>query len=220
MYERFTDRARKVMQIANEQARSYNHEYIGTEHLLLGLLKENSGIASLILRDLKLKAVHLSLCIDEKLHVGPIDISSTMKLPHTPRAKKVLELAIEEAKTLGNNYVGTEHILFGLIREHEGIAGQVLDENGVSYDRALKSLSRMRTEWAAAGETEAGRDMIVTNLDPEEQWKEVLQVVFQTLQNNLPTKESLVHLETILRRRNGGNESRNSEVGEKQHLHP
>ncbi|MBN1589777.1 MAG: ATP-dependent Clp protease ATP-binding subunit [Pirellulales bacterium] len=125
MYERFTDRARKVMQLANQEAQRFNHEYIGTEHILLGLIKEGSGVAANVLKNLDVDLRKIRLEVEKLVQSGP-DMVTMGKLPQTPRAKKVIEYSMEEARNLNHNYVGTEHILLGLLREQEGVAAQVL----------------------------------------------------------------------------------------------
>ncbi len=125
MYERFTDRARKVMQLANQEAQRFNHEYIGTEHILLGLIKEGSGVAANVLKNLDIDLRKIRLEVEKLVQSGP-DMVTMGKLPQTPRAKKVIEYSMEEARNLNHNYVGTEHILLGLLREQEGVAAQVL----------------------------------------------------------------------------------------------
>jgi ATP-dependent Clp protease ATP-binding subunit ClpC len=125
MYERFTDRARKVMQLANQEAQRFNHEYVGTEHVLLGLVKEGSGVAANVLRNLDVDLRKIRIEVEKIVQSGP-DMVTMGKLPQTPRAKKVIEYAIEEARNLNHNYVGTEHLLLGLLREQEGVAAQVL----------------------------------------------------------------------------------------------
>ncbi len=125
MFERFTDRARKVMALANQEAQRFNHEYIGTEHILLGLVKEGSGVGATVLKNLDVDIKKLRLEVEKLVKSGP-DMVTMGKLPQTPRAKKVIEYAIEEARSLNHNYVGTEHILLGILRESEGIAAQVL----------------------------------------------------------------------------------------------
>jgi ATP-dependent Clp protease ATP-binding subunit ClpC len=129
MYEKFTDRARKVMQLANQEAQRFNHEYIGTEHILLGLVKEGSGTAAQVLKNLDIDLRKVRLEIEKIVQSGP-DRVFMGKLPQTPRAKKVIEYSIEEARNLNHNYVGTEHLLLGLLREEEGVAGQVLTNLG------------------------------------------------------------------------------------------
>ncbi len=133
MFERFTDRARKVMALANQEAQRFNHEYIGTEHILLGLVKEGSGVGATVLKNLDVDIKKLRLEIEKLVKSGP-DMVTMGKLPQTPRAKKVIEYAIEEARALNHNYVGTEHILLGLLRESEGIAAQVLMNLGLKLE--------------------------------------------------------------------------------------
>ncbi len=133
MYEQFTDRARRVFQLANEEAQRFNHEYIGTEHILLGLIKEGSGVAANVLKNLDIDLRRIRFEIEKLVQSGP-DMVTAGKLPQTSRAKKVIEYAIEEARNLGHNYVGTEHILLGLIREREGVAAQVLANLGLKLE--------------------------------------------------------------------------------------
>jgi len=125
MFERFTDRARKVMALANQEAQRLNHEYIGTEHILLGLVKEGSGVGANVLRNLDVDLRKVRLEVEKLVRAGP-EMVTMGRLPQTPRAKKVIEYAIEEARNLNHNYVGTEHLLLGLLREHDGVAAQVL----------------------------------------------------------------------------------------------
>src|SRR5947209_18111280 len=139
MYERFTDRARKVMQLTNQEAQRFNHEYIGTEHILLGLVKEGEGVAANVLKNLGLDLHTIRREIEKIVLGGPGEISSRM-LPQTPRAKKVIEYAIEEARNLGHNYVGTEHLLLGLLREHEGVAAQVLINLGMKLEEVREEV--------------------------------------------------------------------------------
>ena len=133
MYERFTDRARKVMQLANQEAQRFNHEYIGTEHILLGLVKEGSGVAANVLKNLDIDLRKIRLEVEKIVQSGS-DMVTMGKLPQTPRAKKVIEFSIEEARGLNHNYVGTEHILLGLVREAEGVASQVLMNLGLGLE--------------------------------------------------------------------------------------
>ncbi len=135
MYERFTDRARKVMQLANQEAQRFNHEYIGTEHVLLGLVKEGSGVAANVLKNLDIDLRKIRLEVEKIVQHGPGGEQVVMgRLPHTPRAKKVIEYSIEEARNLNHNYVGTEHLLLGLLREQEGVAAQVLMNLGLKLE--------------------------------------------------------------------------------------
>jgi len=135
MFERFTDRARKVMQLANQEAQRFNHEYIGTEHVLLGLVKEGSGVAANVLKNLDIDLRKIRLEVERIVQHGPGGDNATLgRLPHTPRAKKVIEYSIEEARNLNHNYVGTEHLLLGLLREQEGVAAQVLMNLGLKLE--------------------------------------------------------------------------------------
>ena len=139
MFERFTDRARKVMALANQEAQRFNHEYIGTEHVLLGLVKEGSGVGATVLKNLDVDIKKLRLEVEKLVKSGP-DMVTMGKLPQTPRAKKVIEYAIEEARALNHNYVGTEHILLGLLRESEGIAAQVLMNIGLKLENVRQEV--------------------------------------------------------------------------------
>ncbi|HLU53171.1 MAG TPA: ATP-dependent Clp protease ATP-binding subunit [Acidimicrobiia bacterium] len=141
MFERFTDRARRVVVLAQEEARSLNHNYIGTEHILLGLLNEGEGIAAKALESL---GIGLDSVRDEVVKIiGPGQQSPTGHIPFTPRAKKVLELSLREALQLGHNYIGTEHILLGLIREGEGVAAQVLQQLGAELQKVRQSVIQL-----------------------------------------------------------------------------
>ena len=133
MFERFTDRARKVMALANQEAQRFNHEYIGTEHILLGLVKEGSGVGANVLKNLDVDLRKVRLEVEKLVKSGP-DMVTMGKLPQTPRAKKVIEYAIEEARSLNHNYVGTEHLLLGLLREQDGVAAQVLMNLGLKLE--------------------------------------------------------------------------------------
>ncbi len=141
MFERFTDRARRVVVLAQEEARHLDHNYIGTEHILLGLIHEREGVAARALTalDISLEAVRAQV---EEI-IGRGDQAPTGHIPFTPRAKKVLELSLREALALGHNYIGTEHILLGLIREGEGVAAQVLVKLGGSLDRVRQQVIQL-----------------------------------------------------------------------------
>jgi ATP-dependent Clp protease ATP-binding subunit ClpC len=125
MFDRFTDRARKVMALARKEAQKFNHDFIGTEHILLGLIQEGSGVAANVLKNLGVEVNKIRSEIEKNVQSGPSMVTMG-QLPFTPRAKKVLELSMEEANELGHNYIGTEHLLLGLIRENDGVAAQVL----------------------------------------------------------------------------------------------
>jgi len=125
MFDRFTERARKVMSLARQEAQRFNHDYIGTEHILLGLVQEGSGVAASVLKNLDIDLKKIRQEVEKLVSTGTTMVTMG-QLPFTPRAKKVLELSLEEASNLGHTYIGTEHLLLGLIRESEGIAAQVL----------------------------------------------------------------------------------------------
>ena len=133
MFDRFTDRAKKVMNLARQEAQRFNHEYLGTEHILLGLVQEGSGVAANVLRNMQIDLAKIRTEVEKLVKSGPSMVTMG-QLPFTPRAKKVLELSMEEAGNLGHNYIGTEHLLLGLIKENEGIAAKVLTNLGVKLE--------------------------------------------------------------------------------------
>ena len=133
MFDRFTDRAKKVMNLARQEAQRFNHEYLGTEHILLGLVQEGSGVAANVLRNMGIDLSKIRTEVEKLVKTGPSMVTMG-QLPFTPRAKKVLELSMEEAGNLGHNYIGTEHLLLGLIKENEGIAAKVLTNLGVKLE--------------------------------------------------------------------------------------
>ena len=146
MFNRFTERARKVIILAKEEARRFNHDYIGTEHLLLGLVREGEGVAAAVLQKLGISLENIRIEIEKLVQPGP----STQVLgdiPFTPRAKKVLELSVEEAKSLGHNYIGTEHLLLGLIKEGEGVASQVLVNLGLDLEKVRNEHPLLYQYW-------------------------------------------------------------------------
>jgi len=162
MYERFTDRARKVMQLANQEAQRFNHEYIGTEHILLGLVKEGSGVAANVLKNLEVDLRKIRLEVEKLVQSGP-EMVTMGKLPQTPRAKKVIEYSMEEARNLNHNYVGTEHILLGLLREQEGVAAQVLMNLGLKLEEVREEVLNLLGHGMEGGESErGGRESIGT----------------------------------------------------------
>src|SRR5210317_1779654 len=154
MYERFTDRARKVMQLANQEAQRFNHEYIGTEHILLGLVKEGSGVAANVLKNLEVDLRKIRLEVEKLVQSGP-EMVTVGKLPQTPRAKKVIEYSMEEARNLNHSYVGTEHILLGLLREQEGVAAQVLMNLGLKLEDVREEVLNLLGH-GVEGESERG----------------------------------------------------------------
>ncbi|MBU2102822.1 MAG: ATP-dependent Clp protease ATP-binding subunit [Candidatus Omnitrophota bacterium] len=142
MFNRFTERARKVLVLAKEEARRFNHDYIGTEHILLGLVREGEGVACAVLQNLGIDLERLRIEIEKLISPGS-SASVLGDIPFTPRAKKALELAAEEARNLGHNYIGTEHILLGLIREGEGLASQVLFSLGIDIAKVREEISAL-----------------------------------------------------------------------------
>lgn len=154
MYERFTDRARKVMRLANQEARRFNHKYLGTEHILLGLVGEGSGVAANVLKNFGVDPREIRLEVKKMGQRGP-DVVTLHRLPPTPGAKKVIEYSMEEARNLGHNYVGTEHILLGLLREQESVAAQVLTRFALRLEQvraetlAIVGLTRDEGRFAA-----------------------------------------------------------------------
>jgi ATP-dependent Clp protease ATP-binding subunit ClpA len=174
VFERFTDRARRVIPLAQEEAQRLNHNYIGTEHLLLGLLREGDGVAAKALASLGISLEAVRAQVEELIGQG--QTAPTGHIPFTPRAKKVLELSLREALQLGHNYVGTEHILLGLIREGEGVAAQVLARFGADHARLREQVLRLLTggsEGAAAGTRLVRMTVPVDLVDAAEQLAEV-----------------------------------------------
>jgi len=141
MFERFTQRARRVVVLAQEEARMLNHNYIGTEHILLGLIREAEGVAVKALESLGISPDAVRQQVEEIIGQGQQAPSG--HIPFTPRAKKVLELSLREAQQLGHNYIGTEHILLGLIREGSGVAAQVLVKLGADLNRTRQQVVQL-----------------------------------------------------------------------------
>ncbi|MCC6671346.1 MAG: ATP-dependent Clp protease ATP-binding subunit [Planctomycetes bacterium] len=158
MFDRFTDRAKKVMSFARQEAQKFNHEYIGTEHILLGLIQEGSGVAANVLKNMNIDLEKIRHEVEKLVKTGPSMVTMG-QLPFTPRAKKVLELSMEEASQLSHNYIGTEHLLLGLIKENEGIAAQVLINLGVKLEdvreEVLEFLGASESSNEDEGESEA-----------------------------------------------------------------
>ncbi len=154
MFERFTDRARRVVVLAQEEARLLNHNYIGTEHILLGLIHEGEGVAAKALESLGISLEAVRSQVEEIIGQG--GSSPSGHIPFTPRAKKVLELSLREALQLGHNYIGTEHILLGLIREGEGVAAQVLVKLGADLSRVRQQVIQLLSGYSGPGGSSGG----------------------------------------------------------------
>src|SRR5438132_5789058 len=154
-FDKFTERARKVLQLAQEEAQRFNHNYIGTEHLLLGLVREGEGVAAKVLGNLGVElnkvrsAVEFIICRGDRTVTGDIGL--------TPRAKKVIELSVDEARRLNHHYIGTEHLLLGLVREGEGIAAGVLESLGVSLDKVRSQVIYVLNQSATYSQQESHR---------------------------------------------------------------
>ncbi len=207
MFQRFSDRARRVVVLAQEEARMLNHNYIGTEHLLLGLIQEGEGVAAKALESMGISLEAVRDQVEEIIGRG--SSPPTGHIPFTPRAKKVLELSLREALQLGHNYIGTEHILLGLIREGEGVAAQVLMKLGADLDRVRNTVVQLLTGVTGSGKEQAqpggeaapagnlvldqfGRNLTVlaaqNKLDPvigrEKEIERVMQVLSRRTKNN------------------------------------
>jgi len=204
MFERFTDRARRVVVLAQEEARMLNHNYIGTEHILLGLIHEGEGVAAKALESLGISLEAVRSQVEEIIGQG--QAAPTGHIPFTPRAKKVLELSLREALQLGHNYIGTEHILLGLIREGEGVAAQVLQKLGADLNRVRQQVIQLLSGHIGKGEGQPGEQtpqgsMVLdqfgrnltqlareTKLDPvigrDKEIERVMQVLSRRTKNN------------------------------------
>src|SRR5881296_601613 len=140
-FDKFTERARKVLQLAQEEAQRFNHNYIGTEHLLLGLVREGEGVAAKVLANLGVELNKVRSAVE--FIIGRGDRTVTGDIGLTPRAKKVIELSVDEARRLNHHYIGTEHLLLGLVREGEGIAAGVLESLGVSLEKVRQQVMQV-----------------------------------------------------------------------------
>ncbi|PIX86133.1 MAG: ATP-dependent Clp protease ATP-binding subunit ClpC [Nitrospirae bacterium CG_4_10_14_3_um_filter_53_41] len=202
MFERFTDKARRTIILAREEAEKHQHEYLGTEHILLGILRDEEGLHSKVLKNLGINLDHLRIEVERNLPKGT-DTLTFGEIPFTPKARKVLELAVEEARLLNHNYVGTEHILLGLVREEEGIAGNILRSMGASLLGARQQTINLLHQTSIRSKTpkpksntpaldEFGRDFTELarkgELDPvvgrNEEIERVLQILSRRTKNN------------------------------------
>jgi ATP-dependent Clp protease ATP-binding subunit ClpA len=165
MFERFTDRARRVVVLAQEEARLLNHNYIGTEHMLLGLIHEGEGVAARALESLGISLEAVRAQVEEIIGQG--QSAPVGHIPFTPRAKKVFELSLREALQLGHNYIGTEHLLLGLIREGEGVAAQVLVKLGADLARVRQQVVQVLGGYAG-GEDVGARMRLVRMTVPDD----------------------------------------------------
>jgi ATP-dependent Clp protease ATP-binding subunit ClpC len=147
MFERFTDRARRVVVQAQQEARALGHNYISTEHLLLGLIREGNGVGAKALESLGVRTAALRERVEEVVGAGDAPRPSSGHIPFTPRAKQVLRLSLTEALRFGHNYIGTEHLLLALIQERDGVAGQVLAAAGADLGRARAEVVRLLAEY-------------------------------------------------------------------------
>jgi ATP-dependent Clp protease ATP-binding subunit ClpC len=200
MFERFTERARRVIILAQEEAKRLNHSAVGTEHILLGTVREGEGVASKVLESLNISPERVRAEIESA--IGRSERTPDEEVTFTPRAKKVLELALDEARRLGHNYIGTEHLLLGLIREGEGVAARVLEAMGADLERVRSQIANLLGEEGTASHTkqtsktptldEFGRDLTKlardNKLDPvigrEREIERVIQVLSRRTKNN------------------------------------
>jgi len=204
MFNRFTERARKVILLAKEEAKRFNHDYIGTEHLLLGLIGEGEGVAAAVLASLGLDTEKIRFEVEKLVEAGPNTVVSG-DIPFTPKAKKVIELAMDEARALNHNYIGTEHLLLGLLREGEGVAAQVLLNLGLDLEKVRFEVMQLlgsnipgfgQGPKVAKGKTPAldafGRDLTLLakqqKLDPvigrSNEIERVIQILSRRTKNN------------------------------------
>ncbi len=166
MFERFTDRARKVMALANQEAQRFNHDYIGTEHILLGLVKEGSGVGASVLKNLGVDLRGVRREVEQLTKRGP-ELVTMGNIPQTPRAKHVIEYALEESRDLNHNYVGTEHLLLGLLREQDGVAAQVLANLGVRLEVARREVLQLLGMGVGPRESGVGAEVVSYRASPD-----------------------------------------------------
>jgi ATP-dependent Clp protease ATP-binding subunit ClpC len=202
-FDKFTDRARKVLTLAQDEAQRFNHNYIGTEHLLLGLVREGEGVAARVLENMNVELAKVRTAVEFIIGRGDRPVVGEVGL--TPRAKRVIELAIDEARRLGHNYIGTEHLLLGLVREGEGIAAGVLESLGVNLDKVRHEVIRVLSQSSSAGPAQETKrasktptvDQLGINLtelarsgklDPvigrEKEIERVIQILSRRMKNN------------------------------------
>lgn len=165
MRVQYTERARKVMALANQEAERFGHEKVDTQHILLGLVKEGSGIGATVIKSLDVDLRKIRSETEKRMEAGP-EIITRGKLPHTPQAKKVGEYAIEEARNLNHNYVGTEHLLLGLLRGSEGVAAQMLQDLGLELKEVREKIVELIEE-AGSTQNKASSNKAAANAENE-----------------------------------------------------
>src|ERR671914_277943 len=184
----FTERVRKVLAMAREEAARLRHEYVGTEHILLGLIREGEGVAATVLQNLNVELDEIQQKIEETVKKGKAAQTPGPDLPYTSRAKKVLELAMSEARELSHSYVGTEHLLLGLLREEKGIAAQVLTDAGVNLEAArAETLRLLGTEMPQTGGATAqqgGEGQLDPTIGRAKEIQRVMEVLTRRKKNN------------------------------------
>ncbi len=201
MFERFTDRSRKVMALANQEAQRHNHAYIGPEHILLGLIREGSGVAINVLKDLHVNPQKVLAEVERRVERHETGVACG-KLPQTPEAKKVVEFAIAEARRLDHNYVGTEHLLLGLLDQQGTIAWDVLTALGVDCDAArdeTRLLLGIGDAEAAEAASRAGWDENADEVGRQMyQRHPSLAATLRTVLNHLPPRERITPARLVL----------------------
>jgi len=190
MYERFTDRARKALHLANLEAQRFCHEYIGTEHILIGLIKEGSGVAANVLKNLDISLPKVLARIEAIVLPGP-DMVKMRKLPQTPRVTRALEFAIEEARGMNHNYIGSEHLLLGLLREKDGVAGQVLVEFGVKLDEVRQEILNLLGQAKGEGQRQWNSPAVGPVTEPtDDDYARLVERIKGICGSTLPAKEA------------------------------
>src|SRR5215467_11020694 len=190
VFERFTERARQVVVLAQDEARALKHNYIGTEHILLGLLREEEGLAARVLESLDITVEEVRAQVARI--VGQGDEVTTGQIPFSPRAKKVLELALREALSLGHNYIGTEHILLGLVRENEGVAARILLDFDADAEKIRNEIIRMLSgpgrrqqgQGGSAGEKSKSSKLLDQFVGRQTEIERVMQILSRRTKNN------------------------------------
>ena len=162
-FEKFSERARRVLSLAQEEAQRFNHNYIGTEHILLGLVRETDGVAARVLSSLNVELSKVRSAVE--FIIGRGERPSPGDIGLTPRAKKVIELAVDEARRLSHHYIGTEHLLIGIMREGEGVAAGVLESLGVSLDKVRAETTRILNQSVSQGKSQSRSSTRTPTLD-------------------------------------------------------